>query len=250
MLPPNTLNFFWEVFMTGTISVLFDHMCMCVCVCVCVCVLLHLKWLLGLMGSGILWIILDSLVSFPLCLPLSSKLIHLVFLTSHGWWFFSWEKKLATPWRSSSDCKTDFPEARALQLPSTPWTPEPWSLFLCNKQWIQWWETAWTSDAWRPHKECTSTACQASGTQEFHIRFWKTRGLLHVSVGFLYIWISLQLMWLTFHLLTSSLRRWSEWVPNVPLQIDYLLGLQPRWTTHLLPTSGSSGPSCPRKTTK
>jgi hypothetical protein len=219
-------------------------------VCVCVCVLLHLKWLLGLMGSGILWIILDSLVSFPLCLPLSSKLIHLVFLTSHGWWFFSWEKKLATPWRSSSDCKTDFPEARALQLPSTPWTPEPWSLFLCNKQWIQWWETAWTSDAWRPHKECTSTACQASGTQEFHIRFWKTRGLLHVSVGFLYIWISLQLMWLTFHLLKSSLRRWSEWVPNVPLQIDYLLGLQPRWTTRLLPTSGSSGPSCPRKTTK
>ncbi len=34
MLPPNTLNFFWEVFMTGTISVLFDHMCMCVCVCI------------------------------------------------------------------------------------------------------------------------------------------------------------------------------------------------------------------------
>jgi hypothetical protein len=30
MLPPNTLIFFWEVFMTGTISVLFDHMCMCV----------------------------------------------------------------------------------------------------------------------------------------------------------------------------------------------------------------------------
>jgi len=59
---------------------------------VCVCVLLHLKWLLGLMGSGVLWIILDSLVSFPLCLPLSSKLIYLVFLTSHGWWFFSWEK--------------------------------------------------------------------------------------------------------------------------------------------------------------
>lgn len=169
---------------------------------VCVCVLLHLKWLLGLMGSGVLWIILDSLVSFPL----SSSLLQtdlFSFLNIPWMVIFLLGKKLATPWRSSSDCKTDFPEARALQLPSTPWTPEPWSLCLCNKQWIQWWETAWTSDAWRPHKECTSSACQASGTQEFHIRFWKTHGLLH-----------------------------------------------PRWTTHLLPTSGSSGPSCPRKTTK
>ncbi len=245
MLPQNTLNLFWEVFMTGTIGVLFDHMCMCVCVCITPSEVI--AWSYGK------WCLMNNLRFTCFFSSLSSSLLQtdlFGFLNIPWMVIFLLGKKLATPWRSSSDCKTDFPEARALQLPSTPWTPEPWSLCLCNKQWIQWWETAWTSDAWRPHKECTSTACQASGTQEFHIRFWKTHGLLHVSIGFLYIWISWQLMLLTFHLLTSSLRSWSEWVPNVPLQIDYLLGLQPRWTAHLLPTSGSSGPSCPRKTTK